>query len=382
VDGERAMTAREAIRRIAIWSFVVVWFAAMILFAFAGDVTGLTAFSGFPIVGAIILTSRPGNGVGWILVAVSAATLIVSLGTTGAVNLGLPAWVEVIGSALTWPFWLLMFLILLLFPGGRVETRFGHVLLWTIVVFSLSSGVLALFDPSPLLGTGRENPWGVDAIGAYLSSPIPNLGQALLLAGVLIELGIRWRRGDRIRRLQFRWLVFAAGIIVPMVVVISLLVAMLPGFVTDTWVTTLMSVLLNVIPVAILIAVTRHGLYQIDRVISRTVSYSVVTLVVVGVYALVVTSVSLLLPDQSTIAVALATLAAAALFLPLLRWLQRRIDRRFDREHYDAEAVVEHFGERLRTGADPAATTPDLLIAVERTLQPAHVGVWTRAEPR
>lgn len=371
------MSARETVRRVAIWSFVAFWFAAMIVFAIAGDVTGLTAFSAFPIVGAIILTSRPGNGVGWILLAVSAAALVVSLGTTGAVNLSLPAWVEVVGSALTWPFWLLMFLVLLLFPSGRVETTLGRVLLWTIVVFSLSSGVLALFDPSPLLGSGRENPFGVAAIGSYLSSPVPNLGQALLLVGVLVELGMRWRRGDRVRRLQFRWLVFGAGIIVPMVVVISFLVAVLPGFVTDTWVTMVMSVVLNAIPIAILIAVTRHGLYQIDRVISRTVAYTLVTLIVAGVYALVVTSASLLLPDQSTIAVAVATLAAAALFLPLLRWLQRRIDRRFDRERYDAETVVETFGERLRTGADPSATTPDLVTAVERALQPARLGIWT-----
>lgn len=372
------MSPRELTRRIAIWAFVAVWYAGMIVFAFAGDLSGLIAFAAYPVVGAIILSSRPGNGVGRILLAVSAATLIVSLGTTGAANLGLPAWVEVVGSALTWPFWLLMFLVLLLFPSGRVETAFGRVLLWTIVVFSVGSGVLALFDPSPLLGTGRENPFAVDAADAYLSSPIPNIIQALLLVGVLVELGMRWRRADRIRRLQFRWLVFGAGIIVPMVVVISILVAVVPGFVADSWVATVLSVMLNTIPIAILIAVTRHGLYQIDRVISRTVSYTVVTLVVAGVYALVVTSASLFLPEQSTAAVAIATLTAAAVFLPLLRWLQRRIDRRFDRERYNAEAVVETFGERLRTGADPSATTPDLVSAVERALQPAAVGVWTQ----
>jgi len=380
------MTAREAARRIAIWAFVVFWFAAMIGFAIAGDVSGLFAFPAFPVVGAIILTSRPRNGVGRVLLTVSAATLLVSLGTTGVVNLGLPAWMEAVGSALTWPFWILTFLIILVFPTGRIETALGRVLAWTALICGVTMGTVALFDTSPLLGTGRVNPLGIDAVGRFLEGPVwsiaPSLIQAGLLVAVLVELGIRWRRADAVQRLQFRWLVFAACVVVPLVATIAIAIALSPGLVVGSWVFVVMSVLLNLIPIAILIAVTRHGLYQIDRIISRTVSYTLVTLAAVAVYALVVTSASLLLPDQSTIAVAAATLVAAAVFLPMLRVVQRGIDRRFDREHYDAEKVVEGFGERLRVGAEPSATAPDLVTAVERALQPARVGVWTRGGTR
>jgi hypothetical protein len=380
------MSGRELARRIAIWSFVGFWFACMTVFAIAGDLSGLFAFPAFPVVGAIILTSRPANGVGRVLLTVSAATLLVSLGTTGVVNLGLPAWMEAIGSALTWPFWILTFLIILVFPTGRIETRLGRVLAWIAVIAGVTMGAVALFDTAPLLGTGRTNPLGLEAVGRFLESPIwsivPSLVQAGLLVAVLVELGIRWHRADAVERLQFRWLVFAACVVVPLVATIAVVIALSPGLVVGSWVFVVMSVVLNLIPIAILIAVTRHGLYQIDRIISRTVSYTLVTLAVVAVYAVVVTSASLLLPEQSTAAVAVATLAAAALFLPLLRILQRRIDRRFDREHYDATRIVEDFGERLRTGVDPAATTPDLVGAVERALQPSRLGIWTTGGDR
>jgi FlaA1/EpsC-like NDP-sugar epimerase len=134
----------------------------------------------------------------------------------------------------------------------------------------------------------------------------------------------------------------------------------------------------GLIPVAIAIAVLRYRLYEIDRIISRTVSYALVTAIVVAVYALVVTSVAWLLPDATTLGVALATLSAAAFFLPVLRVTRRLLDRRFNRAQYDAERVVVAFGDRLRTGADPHTAASDLADAVERTLEPSVVGVWTR----
>jgi hypothetical protein len=136
------------------------------------------------------------------------------------------------------------------------------------------------------------------------------------------------------------------------------------------------TVALNLIPISIGIAITRHGLYEIDRIVSRTVAYAAVTLLVVGVYAAVVTSATVLAPGLPSAGVAVATLAAAALFLPALRAIQRVVDRRFDRERYDAQNVVETFGEHLRTEIDPATTTTSLIAAVDRTLQPTAVGVW------
>jgi Flp pilus assembly protein TadB len=103
-----------------------------------------------------------------------------------------------------------------------------------------------------------------------------------------------------------------------------------------------------------------------------------VTAVAVAIYAIVVTSVAWLLPDATTLGVALATLVAAAVFLPVLRVSRRLLDRRFNRAQYDAERVVDAFGERLRTGADPHTAASDLAEAVDRTLEPSVVGIWTR----
>ena len=111
--------------------------------------------------------------------------------------------------------------------------------------------------------------------------------------------------------------------------------------------------LINAIPVTIGIAVLRYRLFEIDRVISRTVAYAVVTVLLVGTYALVVTSVSRLLPQSQQLAVAGATLAAAALFRPLLRRVQERVDRRFNRARYDATREVEGYASSLRDSVDP-----------------------------
>jgi hypothetical protein len=132
----------------------------------------------------------------------------------------------------------------------------------------------------------------------------------------------------------------------------------------------------SLIPIAIAVAVLRYGLYGIDRIISRTVSYAIVTIVIVGVYVGFVLGIGALLPQANSVGVAIAALAAAAVFLPLLRVVQRRLDRRFDRQRYDAEQVVEAFGARLRNAVDPEATVPDLVSAVERALQPTSLGVW------
>lgn len=131
------------------------------------------------------------------------------------------------------------------------------------------------------------------------------------------------------------------------------------------------------IPASIWVAVTRHGLFGLGRMVSRTVAYLVVTALAVGVYALLVTTVSQLVPGSSSaLVVAGATLGAAAVFWPLLRRVQQVVDRRFDRERYDAAQVVDAFGEKLRTSVDPDRTDAELVAAVERTLQPSAVGVW------
>ncbi len=357
-----------------------------------GAVTGLLGFSGFPIVGAIILMSRPRNGVGWYLYGVgivwglsAALALAGGFADTGGwvgvdgVATG-PAWAEAVQAALGWPAWVLLPVIGLIFPTGRVETRVGRVLFWLLVAFAVVAACADAVRGDPLPVSGRPNPLAVPALSGLsdvVTGPAGVLFFLLVILGVVADLAVRWRRSTGARRLQYRWLVFGLVSTIAIVAVSGALNAAFPGQVWVELFSAIAVVSTNLIPVSIGIAVTRHGLYEIGRVVSRTVSYAIVTALVVGIYVGAVTSTTWLLPGLPALGVAVATLVAAALFLPVLRFVQRRIDRRFDREHFDAQKTVEEFGERLRTGTDPSTSAVDLLDAIERTLQPRTLGIWT-----
>jgi hypothetical protein len=131
------------------------------------------------------------------------------------------------------------------------------------------------------------------------------------------------------------------------------------------------------VPVAIGVAVLRYRLYDIDRVISRTLAYAIVTGLLAGIYAGLVLLATQVLRFSSPVAVAAATLTAAALFSPVRRRVQRRVDRRFNRARYDAEATVAAFAARLKDAVDLDTVRDDLAQVVHAALQPAHVSVWT-----
>jgi ABC-type bacteriocin/lantibiotic exporter with double-glycine peptidase domain len=128
--------------------------------------------------------------------------------------------------------------------------------------------------------------------------------------------------------------------------------------------------------VAIGIAILRYRLYDIDRVISRTLAYAIVTGLLAGIYAGLVLLATQVLRFSSPVAIAAATLAAAALFSPMRRRVQRMVDRRFNRARYDAETTVAGFAARLKDAVDLDAVQADLTSAVQQTLEPAHVSVW------
>jgi hypothetical protein len=378
------MRARELIRRILIWGVVTAFLAFVIMLAVLGQWVPLLGFSAFPVVGAIILTSRPGNGVGWYLLGVGIVCLAIMWGLDPEITEIVAPWAESAMNAIAGGFWLSLMLIGVIYPSGRIETRLGRIAAIGLVVVVAIEIPLFLVDPAPMFNTGRQNPFAFElppVVWSIQTALLP-VSAVVLAVLIVIDLVRRWRRAGAVERLQYRWFGFSLVGVFAIVAIAALVVPSVRGSALDTAILLLASLGLNAIPISIGIAVTRHGLYEIGRVVSRTVSYAGVTLVAIGVYALVVTSVSLLLPDQSTVPVAIATLVAAAVFLPALRWFQRVVDRRFDREHYDAEHVVDEFGERLRTGADPSATAPDLLHAVEQTLQPTSVGMWTTGGTR
>jgi hypothetical protein len=344
----------------------------------------LILLSVFIVVGCLLSWKRPHNPIGWLLL------LIPALFTLGAPAMllgealldsapGVSAWLFWYGydreDTWSWlpPIGLLLTQIPLRFPNGALPTPRWRWFSWfTVGTLVIVSGLLS--TASIEVYPGIANPVHLPAV---VTNPliIPFCFGALAIAfvGSLASLVVRYRRAGSVERAQLRWMLWAVGL--------TVVILIASWFSPDPWMEGISSIVLisyGLIPVAIAIAVLRYRLYEIDRIISRTVSYALVTAIVVAVYALVVTSVAWLLPDATTLGVALATLSAAAFFLPVLRVTRRLLDRRFNRAQYDAERVVVAFGDRLRTGADPHTAASDLADAVERTLEPSVVGVWTR----
>ena len=226
------------------------------------------------------------------------------------------------------------------------------------------------------------NPASVGVLGQVSSPEDHPLFKALALVlliclvAAITSVGIRFKRSGDVERLQLRWFGFAVFLFIPLIAA-----ELAVGADTDAplWLMLLEAGVVAAIPVSCGVAILRYRLYDIDRIISRTTSYAIVTGTLVGCYALIVTLVSGLLPDSSTLAVAAATLAVAAAFRPLLRRVRTVVDRRFDREHYDAELAVGDFADRLRNANEVISVVDDLGAVVRRVFQPSGVGVWVRA---
>jgi hypothetical protein len=359
-----------------------------------GIATGVEFLDGLPFVfvliaalavGWLLAVRLPRNPLGWLLIAIP--TLFTIGGATSALaELLYPVaplvstWLYVLfGSEgvdnWSWvpPVWLLLCQLPLRFPTGRLPSPRWRAFQWFSIGALIVCSTTILLD-TPEATPGIPNPVHLEGVGgqpAVVLLAFGSLGVAFI--GSIASLFIRYRGANVIERAQIRWVLWAVAVAVGSLIGTWLFLVFVPGVnVSGVFLTTY-----SLIPIAIGVSVMRYRLYEIDRIISRTASYAIVSVVVIGVYLLVVSSVQLILPGLPAIGVALATLAAAALFLPVLRWVRRHIDRRFDRERYNAEKVVDAFGEHLRTDLDPHSTSGELLDAVERTLQPTSVGIWT-----
>jgi hypothetical protein len=268
---------------------------------------------------------------------------------------------------------LLFGLIVLVFPDGALPSRVSRWLLWAylaIYVFYVIATAVAA------AGALAGHPVHVDASGGLTATDNPSgwygTAQSLALApATVLWLGfaarqvVSWRRSAGDRRQQLKWLAGGAALaIASAVLAITSFGLAWFGFAA--------------LPVAMGVAILRYRLYDIDRIISRTVSYAIVTGLLVGVYAGLVILVTQVLGVRTPVAVAVATLAAVALFNPLRRRVQRLVDRRFNRARYDAERTVVAFSARLRGAPDLDVVRGDLLDVVARSLQPAHASLWLR----
>jgi MFS family permease len=339
----------------------------------------------FSAVGVLVASRHPANATGWLFLGVGVAT---GLGTLAGSYAG--AWVaggydgpRWLGEAAAWygtlswiPFILVpCTFVLLLFPDGHLLSP-----RWRWVAWCAGAGVAGLFvtlglQPGPLEDYPHvDNPYGIDS---PLLAPLTGLSVLLLaigMAGSAASVVIRFRRAHGERRQQMKWLALAGTLVA---VTVPLSVAGSDVLWNDTVVNIACMVAVLGLPIAAGIAILRHRLYDIDVVINRTLVYGGLTATLGAAYLVLVLLIGLAV-GRSGLAVAVSTLAVAALFRPARARIQGTVDRRFYRRRYDATQTLEAFGGRLRDQLDLEALGADLRGVVVETVQPAHVSLWLR----
>jgi hypothetical protein len=269
--------------------------------------------------------------------------------------------------------------LFLLFPDGRLPGPRWRPVGW------MAGGLAVIAIAGLAFSPGSErpnlpalwNPFGValaavpfDAAFAGLAGV---LGCVVLSAWSLFA---RSRRGTAVERQQIKWLAYS-GCLVALALLPSTALSLTPGTAARIAEGTAMAAVLTM-PAAVAVAVLKYRLYDIDRIISRTLAYSAVTGLLVGVYAALVLLATEVFRFRAPVAVAASTLAVAALFNPLRRWVQRAVDRRFNRARYDADQIVAAFAVRLKDAVDLDSVRDDLAGVVHQALEPACVVVWMR----
>jgi MFS family permease len=336
-------------------------------------------------VGAVLASRRPGHPVGWLLLGIglgiALSGLVESYAEYGLVVRpgSLPGARYLAGFAVlsVTVVWLSCAgFVLLLTPTGSLPSPrwrwWARVAGTAPAVFVLGAAV----QPDPLAPDWYGNPLAVPALYRLLVVP-GVVAIAVVLASVLVgavSLLLRFRHARGVERQQLRWLALAAGLAGSL-----LLAALVAGFLSlDPVVLALISLCVSLLPLGTGAAILRYRLYDLDRVISRTVAYGLLTVLLGLGYAAVVLGLGRLLGQESSLVVAAATLAVAAAFQPARRRIQRVVDRRFNRRRYDAAGTVEAFAARLRDQIDLGALHGELLAVVEQTVQPASASLWLR----
>jgi hypothetical protein len=358
---------------------------------------------GFAVVGLVLAVRRAGHAIGWLFVAIGLVAAVHAFAfeyavralTTAPGSLPAARWLAWVTS---WTFLLnlpALALLLLLFPDGRVPSSRWRVVPWLLGVTVAGVTLWVMLQPKPIdLGVFIiANPAGI----AALDGPaIDALGEApAILAFLTLFIGsvacalapfARRRRAEPIERQQLKWLAFVAG---------GSGLAGATGFLTLAYaansaaaivgglllVVALVGVAVG-IPVAVGLAILRYRLYDIDRVINRTLVYGTLTVVLGLCYGGLVLALGQLFGTigerTPSWAVAGATLTVAALFQPARRRIQHAVDRRFNRRRYDTARTIEAFSARLRDQVDLDTLTDELLTVVDQTMQPTQSSVWLR----
>ena len=339
-------------------------------------------------VGAVLASRRPRHPVGWLLLA-SALCLNASGVASAYADYGLqarpgavPAAAEVslYLPAIIVPALALLGFVLLLTPTGSLPSprwRWWARAAVVVPVVSLLVIVLAprSFDPG---SRTPDNPFDLTGLGGallvvyQLTFAVTNLA-VVVGAGSLV---VRFRRARGTERQQLQWVALAAALTVlgSLVVLAAVAVGASPELLG--WVA---GIYVAILPLALGAAILRYRLYDLDRIISRALAYGLLTVLLGGGYAVVVLGLAQLLGRDSSLAVAGATLAVAALFRPARRRVQQAVDRRFNRRRHDATTTIEAFSGRLHQQIDLDTLTAELLALVDQTMQPTRASLWLRS---
>ena len=338
-------------------------------------------------VGALVASRRPRHPVGWLLLGVGLG-LVVSLLVQAYVDYGLlarpgslPGARYLAGFAYsTVPIWLSCAgFVLLLTPTGTLPSprwRWWARLAAAAPVVTVLGSVV---QPDPLAPDYYGNPLAVPALARVLVVPAV-AGVVIVMVSLLVgalSLVVRFRRARGVERLQLRWLAYAAALAAGL-----LLVAIFAGFLLAKDEVVFVSLALGValLPLATGAAILRYRLYDLDRIISRTLAYGLLTVLLGGGYAGVVLGLGQLLGRESSLVVAAATLAVAGLFQPARRRIQQAVDRRFNRRRHDAARIIAAFSARLRDQVDLDTLTAEVLGVVDQTMQPTRASLWLRPQ--
>jgi len=372
--------------RVVLGVLAVLCFAAMIPLALLARQAGSVALGNLVIaaaigipcaaVGWLVARRQPGNPLGWLFLVIAICLFLSTDGGEYAAIgylLGHHLPFGPVGLVLDdlWaPSLVLFALVILLFPDGALRSAFWR---WALRAYLVVFTAFLAATVAAIAGALAAHPIRVDSAGGLaavdhpsgwfnaVQSPLAVVMTALSLAFIARQ-ALSWRRAAGERRQQLKWVASGATV--------SLAGVVLGSTFGVGWFA------VAALPISMGVAILRYRLYEIDRIISRTLAYAIVTGLLVGVYAGLVLLATHVLSVHSTVAVAAATLAAAALFNPLRRRVQHVVDRRFNRARYDADGIVAAFASKLKGEVNLDSIRNDLAGAVQHALEPAHLSVW------
>ena len=359
-----------------------------------GQSISCAAGLGATVLGWFVATRRPENPYGWLWISLGWALSLMLFAQAYAAfalvaapgALPFARTMGTVGAGVGWTAWLVLTpLLMVLFPSGRSPSPRWRLLVWTVLVFGGLALIATPFIPGRSGFAPIENPFGLGGTVGLVATVLGYGGALGVLATVppaALSLVFRYRRADGVERQQIKWFAYAA------VVFVLFYLAQFFYEPPGAW-----DAVVEVLPLlglyaAIGVAILRHGLYDIDRLINRTLVYGVLTTALATTYLGGVTFLQWLfrtLPgqeQQSQLVIVASTLAIAVLFNPLRRRVQAFVDRRFYRKKYDAARTLEALSARLRDETDLLSLNDDLVAVLRETVQPAHASLWLRPQLR